>query len=87
MKNNKGISIVSLILVILILILIGFLGYEIFYVDILDIKGEELISQKGEKTENRIIITGKQNQQDSNTSSVSPIIDEGNLRKWRKCIY
>lgn len=86
MKNNKGISIISFILTILILILIIFLGYEIFYIDILDIMGENNIS-KEENIENRIIITGKQNQEYSNTSSVSPIIDDNNLRERRKCIY
>ena len=37
MRNNKGISIISFILTILIFVLIGFIGYEIFFVDIFEI--------------------------------------------------
>ena len=35
MKNNRGVSIISFILVICILAVIAFLGYQIFYEDIL----------------------------------------------------
>lgn len=79
MKSNKGISLISFIITILIFILIGFLGYEIFYIDILDIMNENSMAQENEMTNNRVTITGVQNQEYSNTSSVSPIIDEYNF--------
>ena len=37
MKNNRGVSIISFILVICILAVIAFLGYQIFYEDILNL--------------------------------------------------
>ena len=36
MENNRGVSIISFILVICILSIIAFLGYQIFYEDILN---------------------------------------------------
>lgn len=41
LKNNKGISLIKIILLILITILVVFLAYEIFYVDVFDIKLSE----------------------------------------------
>lgn len=83
MKNNKGISIISFILTILILILIVFLGYEIFYADILDIGLESDFSQGNVKDSNKVISGGLANQEKSNESYIAPIIDD-DLRKRRK---
>lgn len=51
MKNNKGISIISFILTILIIIVISFLGYQIFYEDILEMQ-EDILGSKDENINN-----------------------------------
>lgn len=82
MKNNKGISIISLILTILIFILIGFICYEVFYVDIFDIKNGEISISNGTEMANKTV--QKDNEIESNNmeniSTVEPIIDDNNLR-------
>lgn len=83
MKNNKGISIISLILTILIFILIGFICYEVFYVDIFDIKNGEISISNGTEMANKIV--QKDNEIESNNienvSTVEPIVNDNNLRK------
>lgn len=86
MKNNKGISIISFILTILILILIIFLGYEVFYVDIFDIKEETLVSEEESKT-NKIYINYQNTTKNTeNISTIEPIIDNNNLRIYSRII-
>ena len=51
MKNNKGISIISFILTILIIVVISFLGYQIFYEDILEMQ-EDILGSKDENINN-----------------------------------
>ena len=84
MKNNKGNSIISIILSILILILICLIGYEIIYVDIFEIMGEESSTQNTET--NNSIEKNYNKIQDSqlvgNTTITEPIIDNSNLR-WQ----
>lgn len=83
MKNNKGISIISLILTILIFILIGFICYEVFYVDIFDIKNGEISISNGTEMANKTV--QKDNEIESNNmenvSTVEPIVNDNNLRK------
>lgn len=82
MKNNRGNSIISIILSILILILICLIGYEIIYVDIFEIMGEESSTQNMEsnnyieKNYNKI----QNSQIVGNTTITEPIIDNSNLR-------
>ena len=82
MKNNRGNSIISIILSILILILICLIGYEIIYVDIFEIMGEEGSTQNMEsnnyieKNYNKI----QNSQIVGNTTITEPIIDNSNLR-------
>lgn len=66
MKNNKGISIISFILTILIIVVISFLGYQIFYEDILEMQ-EDILGSKDENINN------------SNYQNISTISDN-NLR-------
>lgn len=83
MKNNRGNSIISIILSILILILICLIGYEIIYVDIFEIMGEESSTQNMEsnnyieKNYNKI----QNSQIVGNTTITEPIIDNSNLRR------
>ena len=83
MKNNRGNSIISIILSILILILICLIGYEIIYVDIFEIMGEESSTQNMEsnnyieKNYNKI----QNSQLVGNTTITEPIIDNSNLRR------
>lgn len=83
MKNNRGNSIISIILSILILILICLIGYEIIYVDIFEIMGEESSTQNMES--NNYIEKNYNKIQDSqlvgNTTITEPIIDNSNLRR------
>ena len=82
MKNNRGNSIISIILSILILILICLIGYEIIYVDIFEIMGEESSTKNMEsnnyieKNYNKI----QNSQIVGNTTITEPIIDNSNLR-------
>lgn len=80
MKNNKGISIISLILTILIFILIGFICYEVFYVDIFEINNVEVSMSNETQTLNKISQKDNENNTLENISTVEPIIDDNNLR-------
>ena len=82
MKNNKGISIISLILTILIFILIGFICYEVLYVDIFDIRNEEISIFGGTQIANKIVQKGDEIASNNieNLSTVEPIVNN-NLRK------
>ena len=80
MKNNKGISIISLILTILIFILIGFICYEVFYVDIFEINNVEVSMSNETQTLNKISQKDNENNTMENIPTVEPIIDDNNLR-------
>ena len=86
MKDNRGISIISLILTILIFILIGFICYEVFYVDIFDINNVEVSMYNETQTLNKISQEDDKNHNIENISTVEPIINNNNLRKHWKFI-
>ena len=87
MKNNKGISLISIILVMLILIIGGFLLYEVWYEDIFGWREEigSLFSSVDQLNEEenggKIVITNNFEEEIENITFSEPITDNSNLRK------
>ena len=79
MKNNSGISLVSIVLTILIFILIGFLSYEILYVDIFNIMNSSQTSVINvNNVESKVQTSSKVNNSSQNIETVEPIINSNN---------
>lgn len=80
MKNDKGISIISFILTILIFILIGFIGYELFYVDIFEIM-DNVATVNSASSKNKVIYNNKdETEEDEDISIIEPIVDNNKER-------
>lgn len=80
MKNDKGISIISFILTILIFILIGFIGYELFYVDIFEIM-DDVATVNSASSKNKVIYNNKDEiEEDEDISIIEPIVDNNKER-------
>lgn len=73
MRNNKGVSIISIILLMLIILLLLFIGYQIFYVDIFN------LNDNTETISNLNTIKNTADMQVENTQTSIPIA-ENNLR-------
>lgn len=84
MKNNKGFSLVSFILFIFILILAAFLYYEIFYIDIFDIKSGNASIINVTDNINTSSVKGniEKEENSEDIKDVTPIINS-NLR-WKR---
>lgn len=80
MKNDKGISIISFILTILIFILIGFIGYELFCVDIFEIM-DNVATVNSASSKNKVIYNNKDEiEEDEDISIIEPIVDNNKER-------
>lgn len=81
MKKNRGVSLISFILFMLVLILIAFLYYEIFFVDIFDMKNKDIAATNVSERLDAEDIPSSQNLVTNNETAeeVIPIINS-NLR-------
>lgn len=81
MKKNRGVSLISFILFMLVLILIAFLYYEIFFVDIFDMKNKDIAATNVSERLDAVDIPSSQNLVTNNETAeeVIPIINS-NLR-------
>ena len=81
MKKNRGVSLISFILFMLVLILIAFLYYEIFFVDIFDMKNKDIAATNVSERLDSVDIPSSQNLVTNNETAeeVIPIINS-NLR-------
>ena len=82
MKKNNGRSLITFILFILIFILIGFLLYEVFYMDIFDLREEATLANVTQ-TSNTIAVSSNNSLYTNleNIETIEPIINSNNMRK------
>lgn len=83
MKNNRGVTAISAVLTTLILILIAFLIYEIFYVDIFDLKKEKesVISMSNINKNISVNTIEAEENNISNTNLITNPITNSNLER------